>query len=197
MNTLYYGDNLDILQRYIPDASVDLVYLDPPFNSNASYNVLFAERDGSKAASQIRAFEDTWTWDHEDESVYADRGIDGKVVFQSGAAGTFAAVLISVKAGKTTVAHVRDLVGVLDREKAAIGVLITMEDPTAPMRTEAATAGFYDCHWGRFPRLQLLTIADLLAGRRIEMPPQRQVSTTFKRATRETAPAPIQPTLPV
>ena len=62
-NVLYYGDNLDILRRYIADESVDLVYLDPPFNSNATYNVLFAEQTGEKAASQIKAFEDTWTSD--------------------------------------------------------------------------------------------------------------------------------------
>lgn len=62
-NELYYGDNLDILRRYIKDDSVDLIYLDPPFNSNASYNVLFAERGGERAAAQIRAFEDTWQWD--------------------------------------------------------------------------------------------------------------------------------------
>jgi 16S rRNA G966 N2-methylase RsmD len=53
MNRLYYGDNLDVLRRHIEDESVDLVYLDPPFNSNATYNVLFAERDGTQAASQI------------------------------------------------------------------------------------------------------------------------------------------------
>src|SRR5215217_7098356 len=51
------------MREYIPDESVDLVYLDPPFNSNANYNVLFAERDGTGAASQIKAFEDTWKWD--------------------------------------------------------------------------------------------------------------------------------------
>jgi hypothetical protein len=63
LNQLYYGDNLDVLRRHIPDESVDLIYLDPPFNSNASYNVLFAERDGTQAASQIKAFGDTWKWD--------------------------------------------------------------------------------------------------------------------------------------
>jgi site-specific DNA-methyltransferase (adenine-specific) len=63
LNTLYYGDNLDILRRYIADESVDLIYLDPPFNSNADYNVLFAEHSGNRAAAQIKAFEDTWTWD--------------------------------------------------------------------------------------------------------------------------------------
>ena len=62
-NRLYYGDNLDILRRYIPNESVDLVYLDPPFKSNQDYNVLFAERDGTQAAAQIKAFEDTWHWD--------------------------------------------------------------------------------------------------------------------------------------
>jgi site-specific DNA-methyltransferase (adenine-specific) len=62
-NHLYYGDNLDILRRYVHDESVDLIYLDPPFNSNANYNVLFAEKDGSRAAAQIKAFGDTWAWD--------------------------------------------------------------------------------------------------------------------------------------
>lgn len=62
-NRLFFGDNLDILGRYIPDESVDLVYLDPPFKSNQDYNVLFAERDGSRASAQIKAFEDTWRWD--------------------------------------------------------------------------------------------------------------------------------------
>ena len=72
MNHLYYGDNLDVLRRYIPDESVDLVYLDPPFNSNANYNVLFAERDGTQAAAQIMAFEDTWRWDDGAARTYED-----------------------------------------------------------------------------------------------------------------------------
>jgi len=58
-NVLYYGDNLEILRRYIEDESVDLVYLDPPFKSDQDYNILFAERNGSQAAAQIKAFEDT------------------------------------------------------------------------------------------------------------------------------------------
>ena len=61
-NVLYYGDNLDVLRRHVRDESVDLVYLDPPFNSNANYNVLFAEH-GEKSAAQVRAFENTWVWD--------------------------------------------------------------------------------------------------------------------------------------
>lgn len=62
-NTLYYGDNLDILRRYVKDDSVDLIYLDPPFKSNQDYNVLFAEQSGARSAAQIKAFEDTWRWD--------------------------------------------------------------------------------------------------------------------------------------
>lgn len=62
-NLLYYGDNLEILREYMPDESVDLIYLDPPFNSNQNYNVLFAEQDGQRSAAQIQAFEDTWQWD--------------------------------------------------------------------------------------------------------------------------------------
>ena len=64
MNTLYYGDNLKILQdrNYFPDACVDLIYLDPPFNSNRNYNVLFKNESGIEAESQITAFEDTCHW---------------------------------------------------------------------------------------------------------------------------------------
>jgi site-specific DNA-methyltransferase (adenine-specific) len=58
-NVLYYGDNLDVLRHRVNDESVDLIYLDPPFNSNASYNVLFAAQDGAQSAAQIKAFEDT------------------------------------------------------------------------------------------------------------------------------------------
>lgn len=61
-NTLFYGDNLKILRDYISDESVDLIYLDPPFNSNRSYNVLFKDESGQEMTSQIRAFEDTWHW---------------------------------------------------------------------------------------------------------------------------------------
>ena len=71
-NQLYYGDNLDVLRLHVPDESVDLVYLDPPFNSNANYNVLFAERDGTQAAAQIKVFDDTWRWDEGSARAYAD-----------------------------------------------------------------------------------------------------------------------------
>ena len=71
-NQLYFGDNLDILRNHVADSSVDLIYLDPPFNSNANYNVLFQEKGGQQSAAQITAFEDTWHWNLESESAYRD-----------------------------------------------------------------------------------------------------------------------------
>ena len=72
MNRLYFGDNLPILREEIADESVDLIYLDPPFNSNATYNVLFRERSGDESAAQITAFEDTWRWSIESEIAFRD-----------------------------------------------------------------------------------------------------------------------------
>ncbi len=69
-NTLYYGDNLEILREHVPDESVDLVYLDPPFNSNASYNVLFREQTGEGSPAQIKAFTDTWEWTQESQRTF-------------------------------------------------------------------------------------------------------------------------------
>lgn len=62
MDQLYYGDNLDVLRSHIASESVDLIYLDPPFNSNASYNILFRSPAGSGADASIEAFDDTWSW---------------------------------------------------------------------------------------------------------------------------------------
>ena len=69
-NRLFFGDNLPILREHFADASIDLIYLDPPFNSNADYNVLFRERSGEQSAAQITAFEDTWHWGAESELAY-------------------------------------------------------------------------------------------------------------------------------
>src|ERR1035437_8378940 len=71
-NKLFYGDNLDVLRRYVRDESVDLIYLDPPFNSRQDYNVLFAEKDGTRSSSQITAFEDTWEWNLDAERAYQE-----------------------------------------------------------------------------------------------------------------------------
>jgi site-specific DNA-methyltransferase (adenine-specific) len=71
-NLLYYGDNLPVLRNHVGDASVDLVYLDPPFKSGQSYNVLFKEQDGSRSAAQVHAFEDTWEWSRDAEAAYRE-----------------------------------------------------------------------------------------------------------------------------
>jgi adenine specific DNA methylase Mod len=72
MNKLFYGDNLTILREYIKDESIDLIYLDPPFNSNRNYNILFKDESGNQSAAQISAFEDTWHWDLNTESLYQE-----------------------------------------------------------------------------------------------------------------------------
>ncbi len=91
-----------------------------------------------------------------------------------------------MKSGHPHINDVRSLVAVLTREKASIGVLLTMEEPTGPMRKESASAGFYESPWGnkKHPKVQILTIEELLDGRGIDMPPIRHTSTTFKRAPR-------------
>ena len=76
-NKLYFGDNLDILREQVPDESVDLIYLDPPFNSNATYNVLFREASGEGSAAQIEAFDDTWHWSIESERAYREVVTEG------------------------------------------------------------------------------------------------------------------------
>ncbi len=72
MNKLYFGDNLVVLREHIADESIDLVYLDPPFNSNKNYNILFNNPKGQKSEAQITAFEDTWHWGDEAEREYTE-----------------------------------------------------------------------------------------------------------------------------
>jgi DNA modification methylase len=117
----------------------------------------------------------------------ADKGIDGRIFFHEGDKDKTKQIILSVKAGHVTVSQLRDLRGVLDREKAEIGVLLCMDEPTAPMRKEAASAGFYKSPWGEHSRLQILTIDDLLTGKTIDRPPA-QTSVTFKRAPKAELP---------
>ena len=119
----------------------------------------------------------------------ADKGIDGRLFFHDEpSGGKTKQIVFSVKAGKMHAPYVRDLRGVVDREKAAIGVLISMEEPTKAMRTEAASAGFYESGWGagsrtKHPKIQLITVGELLSGKRIDAPPMQDVR-TFKKAPR-------------
>jgi len=122
-----------------------------------------------------------------DQKKGSDRGIDGRLFFHEGSTGATKQVILSVKGGHTNVGDVRDLGHVVDREKAQIGVLLTLQESTQPMRTEAAGGGFYESPWGTHPRLQVLTIAEILAGKKIDMPPLGQTNVTFKQAPRAKA----------
>jgi DNA modification methylase len=115
----------------------------------------------------------------------ADRGIDGHLYFHDEAdskKGATKQIILSVKSGKVSVKDMRDLRGVVDRENAQIGVLICMEKPTRDMRRESASAGFYKSHWGTHPKLQILTIEELLTGYKIDYPDIAGVNVTFRRA---------------
>jgi len=123
----------------------------------------------------------------------ADKGIDGRLYFHDDPKAT-KQIVLSVKAGHTGSPHVMELLGVMNREKAEIGVFISLQEPTQSMRREAASAGFYKAPWGRdYPRLQLLTIADLLAGRTVDFPRE---NVTFKKAPKEKGEARESDTLP-
>ena len=117
----------------------------------------------------------------------ADKGIDGRLYFHDDVAGAKTKqIIFSVKAGRTSVPHVRDLRGVIERENAEIGVLLSLQEPTKPMRTEARGAGFYESPWGtRHPRIQLLTVTDLLLGKGVNRPTQHG-NVTFKKAPKHT-----------
>jgi site-specific DNA-methyltransferase (adenine-specific) len=115
-----------------------------------------------------------------------DQGIDGRLYFhdEQGAPARTKQIVFSVKGGHTSVKDVRDLRGVIEREKAAIGVLITLQTPTQPMRSEAASAGFYRSPgWGRdYGRVQVVTIQELLSGHGIAFPSGEPANLTYKKA---------------
>ena len=123
----------------------------------------------------------------------ADQGIDGRIYFHDGDTGKTKQIVLSVKAGKLHAPYVRDLRGVIEREQAALGALLTLHTPTRAMRTEAASAGFYDSPWGQHPRVQILTVGELLAGKKLDAPPPRQTSRTYKRAPKALKKAGEQP----
>jgi hypothetical protein len=112
----------------------------------------------------------------------ADQGIDGRLYFHDERGGKTKQIIFSVKAGHVQAAHVRDLRGVIEREKAEIGVLLSMEPPTKPMLKEAAEAGLYQPPGlaDKYPRIQILSTAQLLEGKQIQYP--RLLDVTFKKA---------------
>jgi hypothetical protein len=184
MGTLYYGDNLDVLRRYIKDKSVDLVYLDPPFNSAQNYNAFFQEKDGSAAASQIHAFEDTWHWDIETKKAYdAVTEQPGKVSDVMQAFNTFLG-------GNDMMAYLTMMSSRLVELRRVLKPTGSLQPPTGPMETEAASAGFYEHKTikQKYPRLQLRTVKKLMEGKGIERPSTvAATDETFKRAPKSKA----------
>jgi site-specific DNA-methyltransferase (adenine-specific) len=122
-----------------------------------------------------------------------DRGIDGIIHFIEGRTDR-KRVLVSVKGGATGSKDVRDLKGVLEREQEPIGVLVTLRPPTSEMRLEAVKAGHYESPFWRkkYPKLQILSIADIFNGKRVEMPPPQSA---FARPEREQEQEGEQPAL--
>ncbi len=114
----------------------------------------------------------------------ADKGVDGVIDFADGANGKPSRVLVQVKSGHVKSGDIRDLRGTVERENAAMGVFITLEEPSKPMEKEAVSAGFYHSPgWGRdYPRIQILTVEALLHGAGVKMPPQHWTAQTFKEA---------------
>ncbi|MHB8432627.1 MAG: DNA methyltransferase [Candidatus Tyrphobacter sp.] len=117
----------------------------------------------------------------------ADKGIDGRQYFHDGPNGETQEIIYSVKSGALKATDIRDLGHVVTRENAQMGILVCLESPSKPMLKEVANAGFYDSAWGRFPRLQFATVADLLDERKPKMPPIG-ANKTLKRRERYSDP---------
>jgi hypothetical protein len=167
-NQLFFGDNLDILREHIKDETVDL---DPPFNSKRDYSVLFKTPKYPCGAR--------------DKKKGADGGIDGLSFFADDKS-SMKKIVISVRGGENvSFTMIRDLARVIDREKATIGLFVTLAEPTRPMKEEAISLGLYDSErFGtEYPKHQTLTIEGLMAG--TERPRFSDLTldrSTFKRA---------------
>ncbi|MDP8238327.1 MAG: restriction endonuclease [Candidatus Hatepunaea meridiana] len=235
MNTLYYGDNLNILREHIKDESIDLIYLDPPFNSKATYLDPFCgcgtsissaqslkrkwigidithlainlierriktsfprskfdvlgipkDLDGAIELSKRDKYEFQW-WatslidaiPFDGRKKGADGGIDGLLYFRPETKVERA--IVSVKGGHVDVSQIRDLVGTLRKNNAPAGIFVTLNKPTKPMIKDAASAGFNDSYYGKYPCIQILTIEEILDGKHPDLP-MIDMSDAFKRS---------------
>jgi len=161
----------------------------------SSYEVIGDPKDlqGARALAEQDRYQFEW-WalgkvgarPAQDKKKGADSGIDGFVYFIDDNSGKAKTIVVSVKSGHVTVSQIRDLKGVLERENAAIGVFITLQEPTNPMMEEAAASGFYEPEFfhGKFPKVQILTIEEILNGKQIEYP-RKDTGVTFKKASRK------------
>lgn len=115
-----------------------------------------------------------------------DRGIDGLLYFIDGPRRTTQKVVVQVKGGRVSSPQVRDLKGVVEREKAALGLFITLEEPTRDMQTEAASGGFFHSDlWGRdYPKIQIRTVRQMLEGNSFDLPPRQPMYQPAERVRR-------------
>ena len=159
-------------------------------SSSLNYEVIGEPKDssGAKALAEQDRYQFQW-WSLGlvgarpiEEKKGADKGIDGRIYFHDEPTGKTKQIIVSIKSGNTSVSHIRDLRGVIERENAEIGVLITLQEPSQPMKAETSGAGFYKSEWGNHSRLQILTVKELLEGKRIDRPPSQQADKTFKKA---------------
>jgi len=120
----------------------------------------------------------------------ADRGIDGIITFRDDESGDVKRIIVQVKSGKVGRPAVGELVGTVQREGAAMGVFVTLQEPTEPMRLEATEAGLFQSSLGHlYPKVQILTVREILEGARVKMP---MVTATYKKAPRVQEPGPEQ-----
>lgn len=114
-----------------------------------------------------------------------DKGVDGRLYFHDETGGKTKQIIFSVKAGHLVPAYVRDLEAVVNREKAELEVLLSVDEATAGMRAEAADFGFYNSLWGTsHPRMQLVTVEQLLQGKTLDYPAIAGANVTYRRAAR-------------
>ena len=116
----------------------------------------------------------------------ADQGIDGLLYFIDGPRRTSHRIVVQVKGGRVSSPQIRDLKGVVEREKAALGLFITLEAPTRDMRTEAASGGlFHSDLWDRdYPKIQIRTVGEMLSGQGFDLPPRQAAYQAARRARR-------------
>ena len=160
----------------------------------SDYKIVGAPTDlqGAEALKNINRYQFEW-WavdlvdahPAKDRRKGADEGVDGYIHFFDDKSNQAKKVVVQVKSGHVGVKDVRDLKGVMQRESATIAALITLRGPTQPMTKEALAAGFYEPAWSsaKYPRVQILTVPELLSGKQLEYP-RRRVE-TFNRAKRK------------
>jgi len=177
LRQLYYGDNLQVLRDHIKDESVDLIYLDPPFNSNASYNILFKEPTGEGSESQIEAFTDTWQWNESAELAFDEVRRSGNVpAFECWAIAQVDAYPKTGRAKKGADAGIDGIICFTGQDK---------KTERAMVQVKAAATGVYHGVDGKsYPRLQIITLPEIFQGKKPKIPLVNP-NAGFKRAKRE------------